>query len=101
MNPGFDGGVSAAGGVLLLFVHRRNRPAGNGAAALLDEIARLRGEGVDGELFTLCKNQMYGEMLQDLENIEDAATALAGLFSAGARWRRRSRRCQPDQGRSG
>ena len=42
--------------------------------------AGLRKEGVNEELFTLCKNQSYGEMLQDLENIEDSATALAGSF---------------------
>ena len=47
---------------------------------LLEEIERLRKECVDEELFTLCKNQSYGEMLQDLENMEDSATALAGSF---------------------
>ena len=50
---------------------------------LLDEIARLKREGVDEELFTLCKNQLYGELVQDLENIEDVAGALASSFFRG------------------
>ena len=40
---------------------------------LLQEIRRLRSEGVDAELFTLCKNQLYGELIADLENIDDVA----------------------------
>ena len=35
-----------------------------------DEIARLRQNGVDPELFTLVKNQMYGEMLADVEHVD-------------------------------
>ena len=48
-----------------------------------EEIARLRREGVDPELFTLVKNQMYGEMLADLEGVEDAAEALASAHLRG------------------
>ena len=33
----------------------------------------LSTRGVDPELFTLVKNQMYGEMLADVENVDDAA----------------------------
>ena len=50
----------------------------------MQEIRRLRSEGVDAELFTLCKNQLYGELIADLENIDDVA---AGLFSAFSRGR--------------
>ncbi|MFR9161598.1 MAG: hypothetical protein ACLVJ8_15125 [Ruthenibacterium lactatiformans] len=62
---------------------------------LLDEIARLKREGVDEELFTLCKNQLYGELVQDLENIEDVAGALASSFSGAERPPTRSRRWPP------
>ena len=47
------------------------------------EIARLRRDGVDPELFTLVKNQMYGEMLADVEGVEDAAEAMAAAFLHG------------------
>ena len=43
---------------------------------LMAEIARLRRDGVEEELFTLCKNQMYGRFLQDLENVDDACGAM-------------------------
>ena len=51
---------------------------------LLDEIARLRREGVDGTLFTLCKNELYGELIAGLESVDDVA---AGLFSSHSRGR--------------
>ena len=80
VNPGFDGEfLLLEGCCCFLFTGETDQPE-TVRQLLMDEIARLRAEGVDGELFTLCKNQMYGEMLQDLENIEDAATALAGSF---------------------
>lgn len=83
VNPGFDGEFLALEGCCcFLFTGETDQPE-RVRQLLLAEIGRLRAEGVDGELFTLCKNQMYGEMLQDLENIEDAATALAGSFFRG------------------
>ena len=51
---------------------------------LLDEIARLRREGVDETLFTLCKNELYGELIAGLESVDDVA---AGLFSSHSRGR--------------
>ena len=45
-----------------------------------DEIARLRQNGVDPELFTLVKNQMYGEMLAD---VDDAAEEMGMAFLKG------------------
>ena len=48
-----------------------------------DEIARLRQNGVDPELFTLVKNQMYGEMLADVENVDDAAEEAAAACLKG------------------
>lgn len=38
-----------------------------------DEIARLRQNGVDRSCLPWSKNQMYGEMLADVENVDDAA----------------------------
>ncbi len=44
---------------------------------LLEEIERVRREGVDPEIFTLCKNQKYGTLMENLENAEDSATQIA------------------------
>lgn len=52
-------------------------------ARLLAEIARLRAEGVPEELFRLCKNQMYGELVTDLENPEDVAAGMVSAFFRG------------------
>lgn len=37
---------------------------------LLEEIARVRAEGVDRDIFTLAKNEKYGRLLENLENPE-------------------------------
>ena len=80
VNPGFGGEFLVLDGCCcFLFTGETDQPE-KVRGLLMDEIERLRKEGVDEELFTLCKNQSYGEMLQDLENIEDSATALAGSF---------------------
>ena len=50
---------------------------------LMAEIDRLRREGVVEELFTLCKHQMYGRFLQDLENVDDACGAMMGSALKG------------------
>lgn len=85
VNPGFDGEFLVLDGcTCFMFTGETDQPE-KVREMLLEEIERQRREGVDEELFTLCKNQMYGELVQDLENIEDAATALAGSF-----FRRRS-----------
>ena len=50
---------------------------------LLEEIARIRREGVDRELFRLCKNAMYGDLVRGLENIEESASGMASMFFRG------------------
>ena len=39
-----------------------------------------RFQRLQTELFALCRNQLYGEFVQDLENIEGVAGALASTF---------------------
>ena len=57
------------------------RPADSVAALrvqlLLEEIRRIRAEGVDREIFTLCKNEKYGQLIENLENVEDSASQMA------------------------
>ena len=50
---------------------------------LLDEIARIRSEGVDREIFTLCKNEKYGQLIENLENVEDSASQMADFALSG------------------
>ena len=69
--PDFSGEVlSVPGAFSVLFGGETEDPA-RVEALLMEEIARLAREGVDEELFRLCKNQMYGELLAGLENVED------------------------------
>ena len=41
------------------------------------QIARVRAAGVDREVFTLCKNEKYGQLIENLENVEDSASQMA------------------------
>ena len=83
VNPEFDGDFLALDGCLcILFTGESDEPE-RVKEMLLDEIDRLRAEGVDEELFRLNKNRMYGELIQDLEQIEDTAGALANSFLHG------------------
>ena len=83
VNPEFSGDtVSTSGCCVIAFTGESETPRAV-ADMVREEIARLRREGVDPELFTLVKNQMYGEMLADLEGVEDAAEALASAHLRG------------------
>ena len=73
VNPEFSGDyLSTEGACIIAFTGESETPR-EVAQMVRDEIARLRQNGVDPELFTLVKNQMYGEMLADVENVDDAA----------------------------
>lgn len=81
-NPGFGGGAPG-GRVLLHPVHRRERCADTVKQLLLEEIRRIRAEGVDREIFTLCKNEKYGQLIENLENVEDSASQMADFALSG------------------
>lgn len=83
VNPEFGGEALIFDGCCcILFTGETDEPE-RVKQLLLDEIARLRAEGVDEELFTLCKNEMYGDMLCDLENIESVANSMAAARLSG------------------
>ena len=44
---------------------------------------RIRAEGVDREIFTLCKNEKYGQLIENLENVEDSASQMADFALSG------------------
>lgn len=76
VNPEFSGDyLSTEGCCLIAFTGESDTPR-EVVQMLRSEIARLRRDGVDPELFTLVKNQMYGEMLAEVENVDDAAEDL-------------------------
>lgn len=80
VSAGFGGeAISLPGALAFVFGGETAQPE-TVRRLLLDEIARIRREGVDKELFTLCKNQMYGELVQNLENVDDVAGALVSTF---------------------
>ncbi len=77
VNPGFDGEVLRVDGCCCtLFTGESSQPE-LVQKLLLEEIERVRREGVDPEIFTLCKNQKYGTLMENLENAEDSATQIA------------------------
>ena len=43
----------------------------------------MRAAGVDREVFTLCKNEKYGQLIENLENVEDSASQMADFALAG------------------
>ena len=50
---------------------------------LLDEIEQVRRAGIDREIFTLCKNEKYGQLIENLENVEDSASQMADFALSG------------------
>lgn len=83
VNPEFNGDyVSTRTACSILFTGESANPR-QVADLVRAEIARLRREGVDPELFTLVKNEMYGGLLAILEGVENAATQLTFAFLKG------------------
>ena len=83
VNPEFNGEtISVDGACTVVFTGESATPR-QVVELLQAEIRRLRRDGVDPELFTLVKNQMYGEMLANVEGVDDAAESLAGAWLSG------------------
>lgn len=83
VNPGFDGEVLRVDGCCCLLFTGESDDPDTVQRLLLEEIARVRREGVDEEIFTLCKNEKYGELLENLENAEDSASQIADFALSG------------------
>ena len=83
VNPGFGGEVLRVDGCCcILFTGESDQPD-TVRRLLLEEIERIRAEGVDREVFTLCKNEKYGQLVENLENVEDAASQMADFALMG------------------
>ncbi len=81
--PGFSGDfINLKGATCALFTGETSKPDVV-KQLLLEEIEKQRKNGVDKALFELSKKLMYGEMVQDLENVDDVAGGLAACFYRG------------------
>ena len=75
VNPEFSGDfIAVRGACAVAFTGESDTPR-QVMDLLQEEIERMRREGVDPEVFMLVKNQMYGELLGD---VEAAAACLKG-----------------------
>lgn len=83
VNPEFGGDYVSAGGCCVIAFTGESAEPRRVAELVRAEIARLRRDGVDAELFTLVKNQRYGELLADVEGVEDAAEELGSAYLKG------------------
>ena len=83
VTPNFGGEVLRVDGCCcILFTGGSETP--DAVRGLLQaEIERVRAEGVDREIFTLCKNERYGQLVENLENVEDAASQMADCALLG------------------
>ena len=82
-NPGFGGEVLRVDGCCcILFTGESDEPD-TVKQLLLDEIEQVRRAGIDREVFTLCKNEKYGQLIENLENVEDSASQMADFALAG------------------
>jgi predicted Zn-dependent peptidase len=83
VNPGFGGEVLRVDGCCcVLFTGESDEPE-TVQKMLLEEIRRIRAEGIDREVFTLCKNEKYGQLIENLENVEDSASQIADCALMG------------------
>ncbi len=83
VNPGFGGEVLRVDGCCsILFTGESDEPE-TVKRMLLEEIRRVRAEGIDREVFTLCKNEKYGQLIENLENVEDSASQIADCALSG------------------
>lgn len=83
VNPEFSGDfIAVRGACAVAFTGESEQPR-KVTEMLQAEIERMRTEGIDPELFLLVKNQMYGELLGDVETVDDAAEEAAAACLKG------------------
>lgn len=83
VNPGFGGEVLRTDGCCAFLFTGESDAPDTVRRLLLEEIARVRAQGIDREIFTLCKNEKYGQLLENLENVEDSASQMADFALSG------------------
>ena len=76
VNPEFSGEAVGADGCCAIAFTGESAAPREVTALLRAEIERLKQQGVGRELFALVKNQIYGDLISDLESADDTAEAL-------------------------
>ncbi len=78
--PGFSGELmNVQGATCMLFSGETNEPQ-KVKELLLKEIQHIKTHGADEQMFNLCKNLMYGEIVCSLDNVEDVASGISNVF---------------------
>ncbi len=78
--PGFSGELmNVQGATCILFSGETNEPQ-KVKELLLKEIEHIKTHGADEQMFNLCKNLMYGEIVCSLDNVEDVASGISNMF---------------------
>ena len=86
VNPEFSGDfIAVRGACTVAFTGESDTPR-QVVDLLQEEIERMRREGVDPEVFMLVKNQMYGELLGDVEHYDEEKDDWStGYYGTGSR----------------
>lgn len=74
--------IDGAGYMVWLFGGESEDPE-RVTAALHEEIARVRAEGIDGERFAAARNALYGQIVSGLNSMENCGDLLADDFFCG------------------
>ena len=83
VNPGFGGEVLRVDGACCILFTGESDDADTVVRLLQEEIEAQRARGVDREVFALCKNEKYGQLIENLECVEDAASQMADFALMG------------------
>lgn len=83
VNPEFDGETLMVDGAACVLFTGESNQCDRVLELLREEIQRIKTQGVDEELFTLVKNQLYGEAIVDMESVVDAASSMASAHQHG------------------
>lgn len=83
VNPEFDGESLLVEGATCVLFTGESKECDRVLELLREEIARIKTQGVEPELFTLVKNQLYGEAIVDMESVVDAASSMASAYQHG------------------
>ena len=77
INPGFEGDVLSGEGYFSIFFAGETENPDKVQEMLLNEIAKVKKQGVSAEDFEVCKNVLYGECITELESMSSVATNVA------------------------
>lgn len=83
VDPAFGGSVLHTEGCCCFLFAGESSSPDTVQQLLLEEIQRVRAQGLDREVFTLCKHQKYGQLIENLENVEDSASQMADFALFG------------------